>query len=274
MLFSSFCCSHCVFNPASAPLPGPPDPPDTVPDLCYERDFDVPDTRSLLDEFLSKMSKSVDDEYRTLSDLLATIPDPSGYARASALTVSDARENGLMPKPDTAILEAFSASEIKMYKHTTKYKWTIDELVDTIKLIKSADFKVDDINVDLHKRIAAAVAKGHFTSHNMRESELDGDQDLLFWLRSLEDVLREVLGVDRMEGHQHIQFEISVDEDGRREFGASNGAVSFQIAQIHCGEGCTPVSLVIYIDGSFIKYGIQVKPIYGMYKFDIYRVYT
>ncbi len=111
--------------------------------------------------------------------------------------MSDAWENGLIPKPDTAILEAFSVSEMKLYKHATKYRWTIDELVDTIKLIKSADFKVDDINVDLHKRVAAAVAKGHFTSHNMRESELDGDQDLLFWLRSLEDVLREVLGDGR-----------------------------------------------------------------------------
>ena len=108
----------------------------------------------------------------------------------------------------------------------------------------------------------------------MLESEQDGDQDLLFLLRSLEDVLREVLGDDRMEGHQHFQFEISVDEDGRREFGASNGAVSFHIAQIRCGEGCTPISLVIYIDGSFIKHGIPVKPIYGMYKFDKYRVYT
>ncbi len=88
---------------------------------------------------------------------------------------------------------------MKLYKHATKYKWIIDKLVDTIKIIKSADFKVDDINVDLHKRVAAAVAKGHFTSHDMRESELDGDQDLLFWLSSLEDVLREVLGDDRME---------------------------------------------------------------------------
>ncbi len=72
---------------------------------------------------------------------------------------------------------------MQLHEHATKYKWTIDELVDTIKPIKSADFKVDDVNVDLHKRIAAVVAQGHFTSHNMRESELDGDQDLLFWLR-------------------------------------------------------------------------------------------
>jgi hypothetical protein len=46
------------------------------------------------------------------------------------------------------------------------------------------------------KRVTAAIAKGHFTSHSMRESNLDGDQDLTLWLRSLEDVLREVLGDD------------------------------------------------------------------------------
>ncbi len=87
----------------------------------------------------------------------------------------------------------------------------------TIKFIKSADFKVENaINVDVHKRVAAGVAQGHLTSHNIRESDLDGDQDLLFWLRSLEDVLREVLGDERMEGRQLFQFEMSVDEDGHR----------------------------------------------------------
>ena len=43
--------------------------------------------------------------------------------------------------------------------------------------------------------------------------------------------------------------------------------VPFQIAQIRCGEGSVPVSLVIYIDGSFIKHGIPVKPIYGTHTY-------
>jgi hypothetical protein len=127
-----------------------------------------------------------------------------------------------------------------------------------------------DVNVDLHKRVAAVIAKGHFTSHNMRESELDGDQDLTLWLRSLEEVLREVLGDERMAGHQHFSFETVVDkESGEREFGPSNSAVSFQLAQVTAGPDCVPVSLVVYIDGSFIKHGIPVKPIYGMFYCEI-----
>ena len=55
------------------------------------------------------------------------------------------------------------------------------------------------------------------------------------------------------------------EETVEREFGASNSAVSFQLAQVRFGPNCVPVSLVIYIDGSFIKHGIPVKPIYGMY---------
>ena len=137
---------------------------------------------------------------------------------------------------------------MKLYRHATDHKWTVDELISTIKLIKSADFKVDDVNIDIHKRVAAAIAQGKFTSHNMRESDLDGDQDLTLWLRSLEDVVREIIGDERMDGHQHLKFEISRTQDGERQFGALNGAVSFQLAQVRSGPECVPVSLVIYID--------------------------
>jgi hypothetical protein len=146
-----------------------------------------------------------------------------------------------IPEASDETLKAFSFSEMKLYKHATKYKWTQDELISTINLIKSTDFKVEDVNVDLHKRVAAAIANGHFTSHNMRESDLDGDQDLTLWLRSLEDVLREVLGDARMAGHQHFSFEMQINDDGEREFGASNSAVSFQIAQVRSGPDCLSV---------------------------------
>ena len=217
----------------------------------------------LIDAFLAGLSKQSDADFRSLSRLLATLPDP-GKGEVEAMSVTEAREQGLIEEASDETLKAFSYSEMKLYKHAIEYKWTVGELISTIQLIKSTDFKVEDVNVDLHKRVAAAIAKGHFTSHNMRESDLDGDQDLTFWIRSLEEVLREILGDDRMAGHQHFSFDMNVNEEGEREFGASNSAVSFQIAQLRGGPDCVPVSLVIYIDGSFIKHGIPVKPIYGI----------
>ncbi len=61
-----------------------------------------------------------------------------------------------------------------------------------------------------------------WVAHNMRESDLDGDQDLTFWLRTLEDVLREILGDERMDSHQDFKFEMPRTEEGERQFGASN----------------------------------------------------
>jgi hypothetical protein len=245
-----------------------------VPDPHDEADFDVPNTQSVLETFMSKLSKQTDDEYRSLSVLLDSLPDPSSSNNVNAITAAAAKEMGVIPEADDETLRAFSPSEMKLYRHATDHKWTVDELISTIKLIKSADFKVDDVNIDIHKRVAAAIAQGKFTSHNMRESDLDGDQDLTFWLRSLEDVVREIIGDERMDGHQEFKFEISRTQDGERQFGASNGAVSFQLAQVRCGPECVPVSLVIYIDGSFIKHGIPVKPIYGsLYIHGIYTTY-
>ena len=231
----------------------------------------MPDQQAIIQAFLDGLCKESDHDYRGLSDLLARLPDPTQpEGQIEAVPVTVARERGVIPEASNETLDAFSFSEMKLYKHAIAYKWTAEELTATIKLIKSTDFKVEDINVDLHKRVAAAIAQGHFTSHNMRESDRDGDQDLTFWIRSLEAVLREVLGDERMAGHQHFTFEMLINEDGEREFGASNGAVSFQMAQLRSGPDCVPVSLVIYIDGSFIKHGIPVKPIYGMYV--IYKI--
>ena len=93
--------------------PWPPDPHD-------EGDFEGPDTRSLLDEFMAMMAQSVNDDYKNLHALLATLPDPSVDTGPVAIPVAEAREKGLIPKADTALLHAFSASEMKLYKHTTK----------------------------------------------------------------------------------------------------------------------------------------------------------
>ena len=90
--------SHRASNPV--PLPGPPDPPGKAPDPHDEGDFEVPDTRSLLDEFMPKLSQSVDEDYKNLSALLKTLPDPSVHTVPIAIPVAEAREKGLIPKAE------------------------------------------------------------------------------------------------------------------------------------------------------------------------------
>ena len=39
--------------------------------------------------------------------------------------------------------------------------------------------------------------------------------------------------------------------------------MSCQLAQVKVGEGKEPVSIVLYIDGTFLKKGIPIQPVYG-----------
>ncbi len=160
--------------------------PTVTPDPFDTADFEVPNEKIMVEAFMAGLAKEADNEYRHggLLDLLANLPDPSKtLSLAESFTFADAQSKGMVPEASEDTLRAFSPSEMKLYKHASSHKWKADELVSTIKLTKSVEFNVDDdINVDLHKRVAAAIAQGYFTSHNMRESNSDGDQDLTLWL--------------------------------------------------------------------------------------------
>jgi hypothetical protein len=114
-----------------------------------EAEFDLPDGEAMIQQFLAGLAKEVDNEYRGLSSLLATLPVPIGGAQPEALSAAEARSQGLVPEASEDTLRAFSVSEMKLYKHATTYKWKVDELTATIKLIKSVEFRVDDVKLSM-----------------------------------------------------------------------------------------------------------------------------
>ena len=65
---------------------------DNVPDQHNEADFDIPNTQSVLETFMSKLSKQTDNEYRSLSVLLDSLPDPYSSNTAKSMTAAAARE--------------------------------------------------------------------------------------------------------------------------------------------------------------------------------------
>ena len=79
-----------------------------------EADFDIPDTQAVLERFMSQMSKQADLEYRSLSALLDSLPDPSSFTPAKSLSPAAAREKGQIPEADEETLRAFSPSEMKL----------------------------------------------------------------------------------------------------------------------------------------------------------------
>ena len=65
--------------------------------------------------------------------------------------------------------------------------------------------------------------------HNMWQ-EGDGEQDVRFFLRKVEDVVRELVADELLEGCQHFAFKEYKNTNGDRILGGhANGSVSFQI---------------------------------------------
>jgi hypothetical protein len=65
-------------------------------------------------------------------------------------------------------------------------------------------------------------------------------------------------------GRQHFGFKLSTNANGDRVLGGdANGSVSFELTQICVGPGTVPMSIVIYIDATYIKHWIPIRPIYS-----------
>ena len=55
------------------------------------------------------------------------------------MSSTEAREQGLIPDSSDKNFQAFRYHGIKLYKHAIANRWTVDELIAIIKLIKSTD---------------------------------------------------------------------------------------------------------------------------------------
>ena len=82
-------------------------------------------------------------------------------------------------------------------------------------------------------------------------------------------MLRELLSDERLEGCQHFCFKQYKNTIGERILGGHpNGSVTFQVAQAKVGPGKVPISKVLYIDATFIKQGMPIRPIYREFHAD------
>ena len=93
--------------------------------------------------------------------------------------------------------------------------------------------------------------------------EGDGNQPVQLYKRPGMTVLRELLADKKATGLQHFAFKEYRNARGDCILACdANGSLTFQLAQIDVGPGKVPISIVLYIDGTFIKRGIPIRPIY------------
>ena len=122
------------------------------------------DMDAAMEDFLKQLEQEVTFDH--LNDLLCKLPNPP-VASPIPISLEDAISAGVLPKLDMDTASLFSPSKLKLYKHATECKWTVEELRKTIVLLKSPDFKPEEVDTDMHQRMAKALRDCFFKSFDM-----------------------------------------------------------------------------------------------------------
>ncbi len=172
----------------------------------------------------------------------------------------------MVPPLDTEASGIIAGSVAIWKAYASKHSLNARAINYLIKdVLKNPAFNADEVDTDMLQRLQASIDSGDSDMQiiNMHV-EGDGEQVLELFKRPVEKVLRELLADIRLAWCQHFAFHEYKDKKGNRIFaGHANGSVSFQLAQLNVGEGKVPVSIVLYIDGTFLKKGIPIRPVYS-----------
>jgi hypothetical protein len=110
--------------------------------------------------------------------------------------------------------------------------------------------------------------------HDMKV-EGDGEQDVRFFKHKAEAVLWELLTDERLECCQRFASNEYKNTKGDHILGwHAIASISFQIAQARVGPGKVPTSIVLYINTTFLKRGIHIRPICKLSCMISYNMYT
>jgi hypothetical protein len=177
--------------------------------------------------------------------------------------VYDILQAGLLPPLDKEAAGIITGSEAILKEFASKHSLNASTINSFIKdVLKNPAFNADEVDTNMLQRLQASIDSGDVQIIDMH-AEGDGEQVLELFKRPVEKVLRELMADMRLAGCQHFGFQEYKDPRGNRLFaGHSNGSVSFQLAQLKVGEGKVPVSIVLYIDGTYLKKGIPIRPVY------------
>ena len=175
-----------------------------------------------------------------------------------------------MQPPNEEDRTAFTKSERILMDYQKLKKMSAQDIKDLIQdVLHNKEFDIDEVDHNMHDRLMRAVADGEMDILDMWQ-EGDGVQDVRFFKRKVEVVLRELIADARLEGCQHFAFKEYKNANGDRILGGhANGSVSFQLAQARVGPGKVPISIILYIDATFLKRGIPIRPIYCKLVYDI-----
>ena len=105
--------------------------------------------------------------------------------------------------------------------------------------------------------------RGKITEHDLwTELEMDGLQEVKLYLRTLRQIIEDLLRHLGYRDLQYLHFEYR-ECNGARIFGPSNGGLWCQITVRKIRQGHVLIALVVFQDGSWVKMNLSCEPLYG-----------
>ena len=151
-----------------------------------------------------------------------------------------------MPAPEHDTAGVFTRSERLLLDFQKVKAMSAADIRDLFHdVLSQPDFDSEDVDADMHNRLMRAVDTGETEVHDMW-AQGDGEQDVRFYMRNVESVVRELLADERLAHHQHFAFKEYKNARGDRILGGhANGSITFQMAQMEVGPGKVPISIVL-----------------------------
>ena len=160
-------------------------------------------------------------------------------------------------------------SQRQILKLRKVYKLNLSATNAIMTLVQDPSFNPSELGTDRVQTLERVLLRGHGGG---RVSEYDchregnGNQDLKMYTRDCKQVASEIFSDPRFKRALTFNFVPTFDDEGRRTFGSAMGGVW---AQFHARVVIDGVEvllvLAIYIDASYVKVNLTVKPIYCTY---------
>jgi hypothetical protein len=127
-------------------------------------------------------------------------------------------------------------------------------------------FNPSELGTDRVQTLERVLLRGHGggrVSEYDCHREGDGNQDLKMYTRDCKQVASEIFSDPRFKRALTFNFVPTFDDEGRRTFGSAMGGVWAQFHARAIVDGVEVLLvLAIYIDASYVKVNLTVKPIY------------
>jgi hypothetical protein len=195
-----------------------------------------------------------------------TIPDsPSALLDQAADGADGDGADGEMPSQKRSVL---NFSQLRVVELRKNFKLTRVATNGILEMVQDSRFDPSELGTTKVQSLERALFRGYgrkVTEYDFHTPE-DGKQELKMYLLCIREVAEEIFSDPAFKGALILTFTPTFDESGNRTFGSAMGGVWAQFAVRALVEGQDVLlALVIFIDATYLKVNLTVKPIYGMH---------